>query len=310
MKKSILHTAMQAATNAAKSAATTAAISTTLLTASVLYTHAYASDLHAGNINSTIPASLTNDEDSDSGYVSYGSGDTDFYTEMFSNLVSSPETDRKITQNNTLPEQTVTTANNDDNSVTPSSKSASAPHSQQNSIQVAQLGAIEPVIDDTVSSQHDELLDILTADLSLDVYFRSGSTAIESFYPARLVAIADLINTMDDLDIHLDGYTDRRGDKSQNIALANERIENVRQQLIDAGVDENRIISKAFGEMKMVSAPGDLDGYTFDRKVVIRFQRMTVDSIHNMNNALSEMDAEDDSLNIISPVVADVGNRF
>jgi len=155
-------------------------------------------------------------------------------------------------------------------------------------VQVAQLGTMNAVVENAVESQHDTLMDILTTDLSLDIYFRSGSTNIEPFYPARLVAIAALMNTMDKLELHLDGYTDRRGNKTKNIALANERIEKVRDQLINAGVDERRIISKAFGEMKMVSSAGDLEGYTFDRKVVIRFEFSSADSIHAMTTALSD----------------------
>ena len=134
----------------------------------------------------------------------------------------------------------------------------------------------------------ENILDILTTDLSLDVYFRSGSTDIEAFYPARLAAIANLMETMPQLDLHLDGYTDRRGNKSQNIALANRRLTSVRQELIDSGVDANRIISKAFGEMKMVSQAGDLEAYTFDRKVVIRFERRSINSINAMTETLSE----------------------
>ncbi len=164
------------------------------------------------------------------------------------------------------------------------------PAKEQHSVQVAQLGEINTVVETPVESQQHALLDILTADLSLDVYFRSGSDNIESFYPARLAAIAKLMNTMDELELHLDGYTDRRGDKTKNIALANQRIEKVREQLINAGVDENRIVSKAFGEIKMVSQAGDLEAYTFDRKVVIRFQRSTDDSIAAMNTALSEVE--------------------
>lgn len=140
-------------------------------------------------------------------------------------------------------------------------------------IQIAQLGPISPVADDSFNSQQEEIMNILITDLSLDVYFRSGSADIESFYPVRLSAIADLMHTMDKLEIHLDGYTDRRGDKSKNIALANERIDKVREQLINAGVENNRIISKAFGEAKMKSTAGDLEAYTFDRRVVVRFER-------------------------------------
>lgn len=179
----------------------------------------------------------------------------------------------------------------------------------QPGIQLAQLGVIKPVVENPIGAQQETLLDILTADLSLDIYFRSGSTDIEAFYPARLAAIAELMNTMNELEIHLDGYTDRRGDKTKNIVLANERIEKVREQLIDAGVDGNRIISKAFGEMKMVSKPGDLEAYTFDRKVVIRFQRMTADSISSMTTALSELKDESKPENS-DAVVADTRSEF
>ena len=161
-------------------------------------------------------------------------------------------------------------------------------------------------------------MDILVTDLSLDVYFRSGSTDIEKFYPARLSAIADLINSMDKLELHLDGYTDRRGNKSQNIALANQRVEKVRQQLVDAGVADNRIISKGFGEIKMVSDAGDLEAYTFDRKVVIRFERTNQNSISTMTTALTATDIDSENAQTTSssteqghaPVVADVSDRF
>lgn len=178
-------------------------------------------------------------------------------------------------------------------------------NAQPHGIQVAQPGKMNTVTDKTIEPQQKAVLDILTANLSMDVYFRSGSTVIESFYPARLAAIAELMNNMQTLEIHLDGYTDRRGDKTKNIALANERIESVREQLLDAGVDENRIVSKAFGEMRMVSSAGDLEAYTFDRKVVIRFERITADSISAMTTALSATET-----NNTDDVIADTSFEF
>lgn len=191
-----------------------------------------------------------------------------------------------------------------------------------NSIQLAQLGPMNSVVEDDINSQQEELMNILVSDLSLDVYFRSGSTDIEKFYPARLAAIADLVNTMDNLELHLDGYTDRRGNKEQNIALANERINKVRDQLINEGVDESRIVSKAFGEARMMSSAGNLDAYTFDRRVVIRFERAS-DSIGNSMAAAFSMTEDeqittsvsDDSIDgqavdVSTPVVADVTTRF
>ncbi len=164
---------------------------------------------------------------------------------------------------------------------------------QNSAIQLAQIGTAHSMASESIEPQDEKLVDILTTDISFDIYFRSGSSDVESFYPARLTAVSQLLNTIDNLELHLDGYSDRRGDKSKNIALAKKRIEKVREQLIAAGVDANRINSKAFGEMKMVSAAGDLEAYTFDRKVVIRFQRATSDSLSTMASALSNFETED-----------------
>lgn len=185
-------------------------------------------------------------------------------------------------------------------------------------LHLAQLGPINNLGDDMLAPE-DELLDAFTQDLSLDIYFRSGSTDIESFYPGRLTAIAGLLKSMDKLgkdklELHLDGYADRRGEQSKNIALANERIEKVRQQLIIAGIDNNRINSQAFGETKTVSAVGDLEAYTFDRKVVIRFERMTEDSIASMTTALADFETQEtshaDATESTDAVIAETGTRF
>ena len=190
------------------------------------------------------------------------------------------------------------------------------------SIHVAQLGTINTIADDKINTQQEALMNILVTDLSLDVYFRTGSTEIEQFYPARLTAIADLINTMDKLELHLDGYTDRRGNKSQNINLANKRLDKVRQQLINAGVKDSRIISKAFGEAKMKSSAGDLEAYTFDRRVVIRFERAGISADNAKTIALSDTDTDNTTASItenqidveniesVQPAMADISARF
>jgi outer membrane protein OmpA-like peptidoglycan-associated protein len=117
------------------------------------------------------------------------------------------------------------------------------------------------------------LRNILTTDLSLDVYFRSGSTSVEAFYAPRMQAIAALMREMPTLELHLDGYSDRRGNPDDNLVLSSERLDAVRAQLQQAGIDDSRIHSKAHGEGRFVSSPGDLEAYTFDRRVLIRFEQ-------------------------------------
>jgi len=309
MKKSLLKLAI------------TMALSSTVFSGSVLSTQAYADDTNLVDNN------ISNDDTTET-YMFPGmgvgaasgtliAGPAGFVVGGLIGAIvgsnqevsSEPETTTTNLAENTVEEDSPIT-DSDNLALTETAKKSTL----QQGIQLAQLGSISSVADDSIESQQDKLMDILTTDLSLDIYFRSGSTDIEAFYPARLAAIADLMNTMDELELHLDGYSDRRGDKSKNIALANHRIEKVREQLINAGVDENRIIGKAFGEMKMVSTAGDLEAYTFDRKVVIRFERSHADSIHSMTTTLSSIkpeetvySADDEAIN---PVVADATTRF
>ena len=140
---------------------------------------------------------------------------------------------------------------------------------------VAQTGEINSVINNDDTGHSSELKDVIIENLSLDVLFLSGSTSIEEFYKSRLQSVAKLMQKMPDTDIQLEGYSDRRGDKDTNMALSNERLVSVRNELVRAGIDESRIHMNAFGEQQFASKPGDLEAYTFDRRVVIRFDYLT-----------------------------------
>ena len=153
-------------------------------------------------------------------------------------------------------------------------------------IVVAQAGKIETVINDDIDDHASELKDILVEDMSLDVFFLSGSTTVETFYQSRLHAIAKLMQQLPDIDIHLEGYSDRRGDKDTNLVLSNQRLDSVRNELLQAGIDASRIHLSAYGELQFISTPGDLEAYTFDRRVVIRFQHSSVST----NKPLASMD--------------------
>jgi sortase system peptidoglycan-associated protein len=156
-----------------------------------------------------------------------------------------------------------------------SAQPVSSPGEEDKTIEtivVAQAGEIEPVIDDDTVDHSSQLKTVLVKDLRLDVFFLSGSTSVESFYQPRLQAVVKLAQQLPDIDIHLEGYSDRRGDKDSNLSLSNQRLDAVRNELVRAGIDASRIHMSAYGERQFVSAPGDLEAYAFDRRVVIRFQ--------------------------------------
>jgi len=160
--------------------------------------------------------------------------------------------------------------------VTPGSENFTSVHTSDettmNAIIVAQAGKVESVTDDDPELTSN-LKDILVSELNMDIFFLSGSTAVETFYQPRLRALAKFMYEMPDIDVYLDGFSDRRGDKDANLALSSQRLESVRHELVQAGVDENRIHINALGEQQFVSTPGDLEAYTFDRRVVIHFDK-------------------------------------
>lgn len=113
--------------------------------------------------------------------------------------------------------------------------------------------------------------EIIAYDLSMDIYFKPGSVNFESFYSRQLASILNLMEAMPELQLNLDGYSDRQGSKDDNLQLSVERLDSVKDYFISKGVDVNRINLNAHGEKNFLSMPGELDTYIFDRRVVVSF---------------------------------------
>lgn len=128
-------------------------------------------------------------------------------------------------------------------------------------------------IDDVKDTVEPNLLDVVLPTAQLEIFFLSGSTEVEPFYKPRIEAISKLLHAVPDIDVILEGYSDRRGDKAGNLQLSSARLESVLKQLTEAGIDTNRIDIRALGEKNFISSPGDLEAYTFDRRVVIRLDQ-------------------------------------
>jgi sortase system peptidoglycan-associated protein len=146
------------------------------------------------------------------------------------------------------------------------------------SIALAHSGDMDSVINNDRVEDSSALKTILVTDMNIDIFFLSGSTSVEAFYKTRLQTISSLMQQMPDIDVHLEGYSDRRGDNLTNLELAKQRLESVRNELVQAGIEEHRIHHSAYGEQQFNSRPGDLEAYTFDRRVVVRFEQATPQS--------------------------------
>ena len=75
-----------------------------------------------------------------------------------------------------------------------------------------------------------------------------------------------------EMELNLDGYSDRQGTAIDNLQLSTERLVSIRDYFVAKGVDENRINLHAYGEKDFLSTPGELESYMYDRRVVVSFK--------------------------------------
>lgn len=143
---------------------------------------------------------------------------------------------------------------------------------EDSSLMVASADNSIPVVPASAASNGSIVKDIISKDLTMDVYFKAGSIDFENFYSPQLSVIANLLNEIPGLKLNLDGYSDRQGDENDNLKLSAERLLSVRDYFVNNGIDENRITLHAHGEKNFISKPGDLGAYVFDRRVVVSFE--------------------------------------
>lgn len=107
--------------------------------------------------------------------------------------------------------------------------------------------------------------------LQMDLLFHTAASELDDNDRKRVTQLADFLNRYPNLTVKLDGFADPRGSKEQNQKLSEQRIEAVKQLLVDHGIDETRIFTAAHGESQSVAPKGNFDAYAMERRVSIRF---------------------------------------
>jgi len=107
------------------------------------------------------------------------------------------------------------------------------------------------------------------APISLPVYFRTNTAAIEESLRPHLTQLSAYLKAYPELVVRLEGYSDRRGGSDYNLALSERRIAAIRKILEDEGIAPDRFRARAYGEARATAEPGDADAMVFDRSVII-----------------------------------------
>lgn len=114
-----------------------------------------------------------------------------------------------------------------------------------------------------------ELQQIAAASLQFELLFHTGNAELDAASAARVDQLARFLAVQPELEVRLGGHADPRGDNDYNDTLSAERVASVAALLEGHGISPHRISATAFGETQSLAAEGDLDSYTYDRRVDI-----------------------------------------
>jgi outer membrane protein OmpA-like peptidoglycan-associated protein len=118
-----------------------------------------------------------------------------------------------------------------------------------------------------------------TDQIEVDVSFRTNDDSIQTSAMSPLLKLGALAAAMPDAKVRVAGYADVRGSDAVNDALSQRRAEAVAAALQTAGLAKDRMIVESHGKSAATGADGDVDGYAFDRRVIVRIERTSPEAV-------------------------------
>ena len=103
-----------------------------------------------------------------------------------------------------------------------------------------------------------------------NIYFDSGSDALQSRSYAQLQELASLLQANPDLTIEISGHTDNVGTEGSNTLLSQKRADAVRYYLIERSVVPTRMTSVGYGMNQPIDDNGSESGRQNNRRVEIK----------------------------------------
>ena len=108
-------------------------------------------------------------------------------------------------------------------------------------------GAVEKAPAPAPAPAVEELKKFVTSRRQQNVYFANDSTNPNSFEQNKLREIASWLSTYELLDITIKGFASNVGSFEVNQRISQKRAENVKQALLNLGVQSKRIILEPLG---------------------------------------------------------------
>ena len=115
----------------------------------------------------------------------------------------------------------------------------------------------------------------MTEGLTLNVMFTTNSSELSDNDLANIRKLSALMVKFPELSIKLDGYSDPRGTSASNLKLSQYRVNSVKQAFESYGINSDRVLTQAHGEISGTGIEGNMDAYAMARKVSVNFIAQT-----------------------------------
>lgn len=99
-----------------------------------------------------------------------------------------------------------------------------------------------------------------------NVFFETGSAALKNESRVELDKLVDMLRKNPNMKIEVSGHTDNVGSKESNLKLSDNRAASVKDYLVKAGIQADRITTKGFGDTKPVDDNGTDKGRANNRR--------------------------------------------
>jgi outer membrane protein OmpA-like peptidoglycan-associated protein len=107
-----------------------------------------------------------------------------------------------------------------------------------------------------------------------NVLFAQAKTDIlpESF--PELDLVANFLKANPHLKIELSGHTDNRGVHADNVKLSQQRVNKVKEYLVQKGIDSKRIAGKGYGGVKPIASNDTEESRRMNRRVEFTIKKL------------------------------------
>jgi outer membrane protein OmpA-like peptidoglycan-associated protein len=102
------------------------------------------------------------------------------------------------------------------------------------------------------------------------VNFESGSAALTPDSYSILDEVVRSLQAYPEVRVEIRGHTDSQGPASFNLELSQRRAESVRQYLMNAGIDQSRLVAVGVGEEEPISSNSTPEGRLQNRRIEFR----------------------------------------